>query len=295
MWQVRRTIRSVTVRPFISYAKEDRDMALRLYNDLRVKGARPWIDEHDISGGQKWKPAITRAISESSHFVALLSTCSVNKQGFVQKELRQAIDLLDTFPPDEVFVIPVRLDNSEPRHERLAELQWIDLFPKYGEGFGRLLRSLRLEPTVSEPTEYQRHVSVAPTVRGKVVVTSEKDDEGFLTSDAVAELVLGRVQGRQRLRITPMLIFENSHQHTWLVITERIVACVLDDTEKEASYDPLRWGCRHRFALPVEVEPYKKNVGLLHLGPEHQDWLYSTRLHPDPALLKAQVAALLDA
>lgn len=120
-----------------------------------------------------------------------------------------------------------------------------------------------------------------------------KDEDGFLTSHSVGELVLGHVQGRQRLRSAPMLLFENSYQHTWLVVTERIVACVLDDIEKPASYEPLRWQCRHRFALPVEVEPYKKTVGLLHLGPQHRDWLYSLRLRPDPARLQAKIEMLL--
>src|SRR5882724_2622318 len=133
----------MAVRPFISYAKEDRDTALQLCRDLRQNGARPWIDVDDLIGGQDWKQAIARAISESSHFIALISHRSVNKQGFVQKELRQAVDLLETFPPGEVFVIPVRLDESEPRHNSLAELHWIDLFPRLSRG---------LSQTTPEPT-----------------------------------------------------------------------------------------------------------------------------------------------
>src|SRR3954453_17906892 len=118
----------MSVRPFISYAREDRETALRLYRDLHENGARPWLDVEDLVGGENWKHAITRAISESSHFIALISVHSVNKQGFVQKELRQALDLLETFPPGEVFVIPVRLDDSKPRHEQLADLHWLDIF-----------------------------------------------------------------------------------------------------------------------------------------------------------------------
>jgi hypothetical protein len=88
----------MVVRPFISYAREDRAVALQIYRDLSALGARPWIDVEDLLGGQEWKRAITHAISESSHFIALISAKSVSKQGFVQKELRQALDLLDHFP-----------------------------------------------------------------------------------------------------------------------------------------------------------------------------------------------------
>jgi hypothetical protein len=281
------------LRPFISYAREDRETAQRLYQDLRASGATPWIDVEDILGGQEWKQEITRAIADSSHFIALLSINSVNKQGYVQKELRQALDLLDTFPPGHVFIIPVRIDESEPRHERLAELHWIDLFPRYDNGFSRLLRSLRSDKLASEPAQHHsldRHVSQSRLPSSPAF---ETDGEGFLTSDAVASLVLGRVQGRHRLRDLPLLLFENSYQHTWLVVTEREVACVLDDTEKPPSYDPLRWHCRHRHVWPIETEPNTAATGVIHLGPEHRDWLYSTRLHPNAALLKARIERLV--
>lgn len=284
----------MSVRPFISYAREDRDTASRLYRHLRDNGAQPWLDLEELLGGQDWKHAITRAIAESSHFIALISAHSVNKQGFVQKELRQALDILETFPPGDVFVIPVRIDESKPRHDRLADLHWVDLFPDYQEGFRRLLRSLRIETTLPEPTEYPSHGHAGSNRQRSAARELEKDDHGFLTSTAVGELVLGRVQGRQRLRSAPILLFENSYQHTWLVVTERVIACVLDDSEKTGSYDPLRWQCRHRFARPVETEPYKKNVGLIHLGPEHQEWLFSIHLHPDQRRLVAEIESLLN-
>jgi hypothetical protein len=289
----RHRIDLMTVRPFISYAREDRAVASQLYRDLRANGAQPWMDAENLLGGEEWEPAVRRAIAESSHFVALVSAQSVNKRGFVQKELRQALEALDTFPPGETFVIPVRVDASEPRHERLARLHWIDLFPEYLDGFRRLLRSLRLEGTTLEPVEYSSHGPLTPNPPHVSAPPVRKDEDGFLTADAVGELVLARVQGRQRLRTAPILLFENSHQRTWLVFTERVIACVLDDTEKSRSYDPLRWYCRHRFALPVEVEPYEKAVGLIHLGTEHPDWLYSLSLHPDALQLKVTIETLL--
>ena len=205
----------------------------------------------------------------------------------MQKELRQALDLLDTFPPGEVFVIPVRIDDSAPRHERLQDLHWIDLFPEYRDGFRRLLRSLHSNLLVAEPAEHHSHDAEASNRRLSTSPELETDEEGFLTSESVASLVLGQLQGRHRLRDTPFLLFENSYQHTWLVITEREVACVLDDIEKPSSYDPLRWHCRHRYVWPIDVEPHTPAAGVVHLGAEHRDWLYSIRLHPDSTLLKS--------
>jgi hypothetical protein len=132
------------IRPFISYAREDRDTARRIASDLRLLGCEPWIDVDNLLPGDEWKPAIHDAIGHSSHFVALISCHSVDKRGFVQRELRQALELLDEFPPGALFVIPVRLDNTTPKHIRLRQLHWVDLFADYVAGIGRVARSLGL-------------------------------------------------------------------------------------------------------------------------------------------------------
>ena len=51
-------------------------------------GLNPWIDKENLLPGQEWKRTITKAISESSYFIALLSTNSISKKGYIQKELR---------------------------------------------------------------------------------------------------------------------------------------------------------------------------------------------------------------
>lgn len=136
----------VSCRPFISYAKEDREYAERIYRDLKDIGAEPWLDVHDLRGGEDWRAAIRLALRESTHVLTLISERSVSKTGFVQNEVRQALELLDNVPPNKVFVLPVRLDASTPRHERLAELHWIDMFPDYTMGMRMIARSLDLLP-----------------------------------------------------------------------------------------------------------------------------------------------------
>jgi hypothetical protein len=120
-----------------------------------------------------------------------------------------------------------------------------------------------------------------------------RDAEGFLTPASVGELVLERSQGNPSLLAEPLLILKNNFQRTWLIFTRRIVACVLDDVRKGELYDPLRWECRHELALPVAVETHTPEVGLLHLGSRHQNWLYSLYLHRDPRQLKERIEHLL--
>ena len=125
---------------FISYAKEDSAVAKRIYNDLKGIGVNVWLDSEDLLPGQNWKLTIRESIKESSYFLALLSSNSVSKKGFVQKELKMALDITDELPKNEIFILPVRVDDCKPIDEKLEELQWCDLFPDYDAGVEKIMR-----------------------------------------------------------------------------------------------------------------------------------------------------------
>jgi len=130
---------------FISYAHEDVEAARRLYRDLKQAGLDPWFDEESLLPGQRWKIAIRQAINDSRYFLALLSSASVTKAGFVQSELAKAMEILDEFPESDIFVIPVRLDDCKSSHEKLQDLHWVDMFPKWEDGLAKILRSMGVE------------------------------------------------------------------------------------------------------------------------------------------------------
>ncbi|MEN6427362.1 MAG: toll/interleukin-1 receptor domain-containing protein, partial [Phycisphaerales bacterium] len=124
---------------FISYAHEDHDAARRLFKGLTEAGLEPWFDEESLLPGQKWRPAIQAAIREARYFVALLSSNSISKKGFVQKEISEALDVLDEYPESDIYLIPVRLDECTPSHSRLKDINWVDMFPDWARGFQKLL------------------------------------------------------------------------------------------------------------------------------------------------------------
>jgi hypothetical protein len=129
-------------RVFISYAREDSNSALRLYEDLKTRtNFQPWLDKEDLLPGQNWDLEIRKAVKNSRYFVALFSSTSVSKRGYVQREFRKAIDTLDEFPEGEIFAIPVRLYDCEIPYEKLRNIQYVDLFPDWYEGLRRLLRT----------------------------------------------------------------------------------------------------------------------------------------------------------
>ena len=127
---------------FISYAREDREWAERLYMDLRKHEINAWLDVRSLKAGADWQLEIRKTIKKSRYFLLLLSKNSINKRGFIQREIRQGIDALSNFPKGEIFLIPIKLDNTEPIDEELQALNWVHLFPNYHDGLARILSSL---------------------------------------------------------------------------------------------------------------------------------------------------------
>ena len=114
-------------RIFLIYAKEDIERIEKLYDELKESGFKPWLDTKEILPGQDWKQSIKKAIEESDIALACISKNSVSKRGFVQSELKMALDLLEERSVGFSPVIPVRLEETEVP-DRLKKLQWIDLF-----------------------------------------------------------------------------------------------------------------------------------------------------------------------
>ena len=141
---------------FISYAREDIATAKRLYQDLKTAGVKPWMDEYDLLVGQNWKATITRTIEQSDFFLALLSSNSLSKQGYVQKELRRAMSVLEEMPPTDIFLLPARLEDCKPEDERLRDLNWADLFPDYDAGLNKLIRVFEFKKSLLETDDPTR-------------------------------------------------------------------------------------------------------------------------------------------
>lgn len=129
-------------RVFISYAREDFDFAKKLYQDLRLAGIEPWLDKESMRAGEKWQPAIRSAINESQYFVPLLSSKSVQKKGYVQRELKEALEILDGLSYKDIFVIPLRIDNCKVTNKKINEYNIVDLFPDWEGGIKKVLDSM---------------------------------------------------------------------------------------------------------------------------------------------------------
>ena len=116
---------------FLSYAREDRSKAEQIYDRLAAQGFKPWMDVRDLQPGSLWRESIEEAIRHSDFFLVILSNNSISKSGHVQVELRAALSVLSEKPETDIFVIPVRLEES-PFPISLSGIQSVDLFETSG-------------------------------------------------------------------------------------------------------------------------------------------------------------------
>ncbi|MBI4840385.1 MAG: toll/interleukin-1 receptor domain-containing protein [candidate division NC10 bacterium] len=92
-------------RVFLIYAREDLEAARRLAGELREYGFNPWLDVEEITAGQVWQKAVIRALEESVVALVLVSQ-HLAKKGFVQEELKVALETLQERERDLSPVVP---------------------------------------------------------------------------------------------------------------------------------------------------------------------------------------------
>jgi TIR domain len=134
------TADSTLGRIFLCHSSGDKNQVRNLYQRLRNDGFFPWLDQEDLLPGQDWGQEIPKAVRLSAVVLVCLSEKAVTKAGYVQKEIKYALDVADEQPEGGIFLIPVRLENCDVP-ERLRRWQWVDLFEE--RGYDKLVRALR--------------------------------------------------------------------------------------------------------------------------------------------------------
>lgn len=129
------------LKVFISYSSGDREQVQKIYEHLLALGADPWYDQEDLLPGQDWDMEIRKGLDEADMILLCLSKKSVNKEGYVQRELRLAVDRGLEMPDGRIFLIPARLEECDLPFS-LKSYQWVDLFTP--NGMDRLIKSLNI-------------------------------------------------------------------------------------------------------------------------------------------------------
>src|SRR6266498_2229337 len=111
---------------FLSYSRADATAARNLYQKLKKRGFQIWFDEESLLPGQVWEREIEEAIYSAGLVIVLLSTNSVNRAGYAQKEIKTALDVMERMPEGKPYLVPIRLDDCTiPRQLSHIHCGWL--------------------------------------------------------------------------------------------------------------------------------------------------------------------------
>jgi hypothetical protein len=94
----------------------------------------------DLLPGQVWEREIPAKVQRSDAALVCLSATSIGKAGYLQREIKYALDAAEEQSNDSIFLIPGRLEPCDVP-ERLRRWQRVDLFGS--DGYDRLVTALQ--------------------------------------------------------------------------------------------------------------------------------------------------------
>lgn len=119
------------LKAFLCHSSGDKLAVKKLYALLGSRGYQPWLDEVDLLPGQDWEAEIKKAVRDCHVVIVCLSNSSITKAGFVQKEIKFALDVADEQPEGRIYIIPARLEEC-PVPARLQKWHWVNLYEEHG-------------------------------------------------------------------------------------------------------------------------------------------------------------------
>ncbi len=158
------------LRVFLCHSSADKSTVRDLYQQLKSCNVDPWLDEIDLLAGQNWEYEIRKALRASDIVIVCLSPRSINKRGFVQKEIKFALDVADEQPEGTIFLIPLMLEECEIP-ERLKHLHCINLYEM--QGFELLLRSLKTCASGATLSSSNAHLLYSGLIDGGNVIRTK--------------------------------------------------------------------------------------------------------------------------
>ena len=124
---------------FLCHSSDDKPSVRKLYEQLRQDNVDPWLDEENLLGGQDWQMEIQKAVRSADVVIVCLSRNSVSREGYIQKEIKSALDKAEEKPEGTIYIIPLRIENCRVPN-RLKRWQWLNLYQQ--KGYKKLIKTL---------------------------------------------------------------------------------------------------------------------------------------------------------
>lgn len=134
------------LRVFLCHATEDKPAVRELYKKLANEPwIKPWMDEENLLPGQDFDLEIYKALRDSDAILICLSKTSVAKEGYLNKEIRRALEAAEEKQEGTIYIIPVKFDECTSSFAQLQRFQWLNYFNfDNDDAYFRLLKTLKL-------------------------------------------------------------------------------------------------------------------------------------------------------
>lgn len=110
---------------FLSYARPDRDRVAPYADALEAIGFTVWIEYKRLKAGQQWDFEIRRELEKAAIVIVFISNNSVDRRGYVQREIKIALDKAQEKLSGDIYLIPVLLDEDTPIPEEIRHIQCV--------------------------------------------------------------------------------------------------------------------------------------------------------------------------
>jgi hypothetical protein len=162
----------VTRTYFLSYARRDEAVALRLAQDLIGAGFSVWVDQFDIRPSQHWDRAVETAVRGCHGMIVVLSPNSAASPN-VADEVAVAIETGKD-------VIPVLIEPCTVPL-RMTRMQFIDGTHDYGSALRRCIDHMRAgAPEAPQSAAPADQWQAAPTLELEILTEAERRLTGFM-------------------------------------------------------------------------------------------------------------------
>lgn len=148
---------SRSLKIFLCYAYHDKDIVRDTYKKLVGLGHEVWLDFEKLVGGQQWENEIRKAIANADIVLVCITKHLTTHTGYVQREIKFALDCAVEKPEGVIYLIPARLEECYTPNV-LKNYHWVDLFEE--QGWGVLIKTLQIRESQLFGTTYKNDDSL---------------------------------------------------------------------------------------------------------------------------------------
>lgn len=249
------------LKVFLCHSSADKPAVRELYQKLRAEAwIDPWLDEIKLLPGQEWDLEIEQAIEATDIIIVCLSNNSITKRGYVQKEIKIALDYSDLRPEGEVFIIPIRLEDCKPP-KRLSKWQYADYFEgQREEAFKRLLSSFEKRGESLGAVKFDKPDKVKDIKQSDLLLEESRQNRDNIQIQQV-------VQQENRLKDVKKFDFPKNKADHHTALASDIVSSASSGGVKFV-VGKLQWG-KNDFGYSLHAEPTSFSLG----GAQSTDFL----------------------